>query len=130
MSQKTSTTAPRFQISVKTAYVPEQSQPEQGFHFFAYRISIKNIGSTPAQLQNRHWIITDGLGLTEEVRGPGVVGQQPRIQPGKSFEYESACPLSTPCGSMKGTYQMTTDDGETFDVEIPEFYLVAPHGLH
>lgn len=130
MSQQTSPTAPRFQINVKTAYVPEQSQPEQGFHFFAYRITIKNVGSTAAQLQSRHWIITDGRGQTEEVRGPGVVGQQPRIPPGQSFEYESACPLSTSCGSMRGTYHMTTDEGSAFDIEIPEFYLISPQGLH
>lgn len=130
MSKQTSPTAPRFQINVKTSYVPEQSQPEQGFHFFAYKVTIKNIGATAAQLQSRHWIITDGTGQTEEVRGPGVVGQQPRIPPGQSFEYESACPLVTPCGSMRGTYHMTTDEGTAFDIEVPEFYLISPQGLH
>lgn len=124
------TTAPRFEISVKTVYVPAESRPDQGSYFFAYKITILNTGDAPAQLMNRHWIITDGFGRTEEIKGPGVIGQQPKIEAGQSFEYESACPLSTPSGSMKGSYQMKTDDGDTFDVEIPEFYLISPNALH
>jgi ApaG protein len=81
-------------------------------------------------LVSRHWIITDSLGRVDEVRGPGVVGLQPKIQAGQSFEYESGCPLATSSGSMKGTYQMQSDDGVTFSVETPEFYLVAPNALH
>ncbi len=119
-----------FQISVKITYVTSESKPEQGYHFFSYHVGIKNCGNSPAQLVSRHWTITDALGRTEEVRGPGVVGLQPRIMPGTTFEYESACPLATSAGSMKGTYQMVGDDGENFAIEIPEFYLIAPHALH
>lgn len=119
-----------FEVSVLAKYVPGESKPEQGYHFFSYKVSIKNSGSQPAQLLSRHWIITDALGRVEEVRGPGVVGQQPKITPGQSFEYESGCPLSTASGSMKGSYQMVSDDGENFSVEIPEFYLIAPSALH
>ncbi|MCX7977667.1 MAG: Co2+/Mg2+ efflux protein ApaG [Bdellovibrionaceae bacterium] len=124
------TTTPRFEISASTAWIAEESRPEQGYHFFAYRISIKNVGEIPAQLISRHWIISDSHGRIEEVRGPGVVGQQPRIMPGETFEYESACPLNSPHGSMKGSYTMISDEGEEFDVEIPEFWLVSPMALH
>jgi ApaG protein len=122
--------AQRFSISAKIVYVPGESKPDQGYHFFAYRMSIKNESTAPAQLMSRHWVITDAMGRTEEVRGPGVVGLQPKIQPGQTFEYESACPLHTNVGSMKGQYHMVADSGETFTVEIPEFYLVAPQALH
>jgi ApaG protein len=128
--QKTKSTAHNFEVSVKALYVPAQSKPDQHFHFFAYRILIQNKGSAPAQLMNRHWIITDGFGRIEEVRGPGVIGQQPKIQPGQSFEYESACPLQTSSGSMKGSYEMTSESGETFSIEVPEFFLIAPQSLH
>lgn len=124
------TTQTQFSVTAKIVYVPGESKPEQGYHFFAYRISIKNEGTAPAQLMSRHWIITDALGRTEEVRGPGVVGLQPKIQAGQTFEYESACPLHTTHGSMKGHYHMVAENGETFTVEIPEFYLVAPQALH
>lgn len=124
------TIAPEFEINIKTVYIPQQSCPEKNFHFFAYRISIKNTGSVTAQLVSRHWIITDANGHHEEVRGPGVVGQQPSIAPGQVFEYESSCPLPTASGSMKGRYQMITDNGEDFTVVIPEFYLIAPHSIH
>ena len=128
---KTQTTlSSHFEIVVKTMFVPEKSKPDQNFFFFAYRITIQNKGTTTAQLMSRHWIITDGYGRIEEVRGPGVVGQQPNLKPGQSFEYESACPLTTTCGSMKGSYQMVTDEGESFSIEIPEFYLVSPQALH
>ncbi|MFZ4405536.1 MAG: Co2+/Mg2+ efflux protein ApaG, partial [Pseudobdellovibrionaceae bacterium] len=94
------------------------------------KVSIRNLGLTGAQLMSRHWIIKDGYGQQEEVRGPGVVGLQPRISPGQIFEYESSCPLNGFSGSMKGQYHMVTDSGDTFSVDIPEFYLVAPHALH
>lgn len=127
-TQKTVT--PQIQVAVKCNYVPSESNPEQHYHFFAYHISILNGGSRPAQLMSRHWIITDAFGRTEEVRGPGVVGLQPKIQPGQTFEYESACPLATSSGSMKGSYQMVSEEGDTFEIEIPEFYLIAPTALH
>ena len=119
-----------FRIHVSTIYVPNESRPEEGIYFFAYKIRIENKGHAPAQLISRHWIISDLRGHSEEVRGPGVVGVQPRITPGNSFEYESACPLNSNCGSMRGFYDMKTDDGEVFQVEIPEFFLVAPCAVH
>ncbi|NUN06479.1 MAG: Co2+/Mg2+ efflux protein ApaG [Bdellovibrio sp.] len=124
------TTHPEFQISAKVVYIPSESRPDQDYHFFAYKISIKNSGSAPAQLMSRHWIITDSRGNKEEVRGPGVMDMQPKIQPGQTFEYDSACPLHATTGSMKGFYHFVTENGESFSVEIPEFYLVAPHSLH
>ena len=126
--QKTAT--PEFKISAKVVYVPTESRTEQGYHFFAYKISITNQGSSAAQLMSRHWTITDALGNKEEVRGPGVVGLQPKIQPGQTFEYDSACPLHSSTGSMKGRYAFVAENGESFTVEIPEFYLVAPLSLH
>ncbi|MFN3696578.1 MAG: Co2+/Mg2+ efflux protein ApaG [Pseudobdellovibrio sp.] len=121
---------PQFHISAVSVYVDQESQPDKRYYFFAYKITIKNVGHSPAQLMSRHWIITDGLGHQEEVRGPGVVGLQPKIQPNQSFEYESACPLPTNSGSMKGQYYFVDDQGENFTVEIPEFYLYAPHAIH
>ena len=121
---------PHFQISSKVVYIPAESRPEQSYHFFAYKISITNQGSDPAQLMSRHWIITDSRGHREEVRGPGVVGLQPKIQPGQTFEYESACPLNASTGSMIGSYYFVHENGESFTVDIPEFYLVAPLALH
>lgn len=121
---------PNFSISVEVRYQATESKPEQNFYFFSYKITIENKSPFTAQLLSRHWIITDALGQTEEVRGPGVVGLQPKIQNGKSFNYESACPLQTSSGSMKGSYQMISDDGQTFEIEIPEFYLIAPAAIH
>jgi ApaG protein len=129
MSMQKSLT-PQIQVNVVAQYVPAESRPEQGFHYFSYKISIVNTGDQPAQLMSRHWTITDGLGRIEEVRGPGVVGLQPKINPGQTFEYESACPLHASSGSMKGTYQMVSDNGDSFEVAIPEFYLIAPQALH
>jgi len=126
--QKTET--PEFQITAKVVYVPSESRPEQGYHFFAYKIAIKNIGNSAAQLMSRHWVITDARGHKEEVRGPGVVGLQPKIQPGQTFEYDSACPLHAATGSMHGRYYFVAENGESFSVEIPEFYLIAPQALH
>lgn len=119
-----------FQIATTTVYVESESIPEQSRYFFAYKVTIKNIGNMGAQLMSRHWIITDAFGHTEEVKGPGVVGLQPRITVGQSFEYDSACPLRTNSGSMKGKYEFLSDDGENFEIEIPEFYLIAPSAVH
>lgn len=124
------TVAPQFHISIKTAYVEAESQPEKNHYFFIYRVTIKNMGNAPAQLMSRHWMITDAFGHKEEVRGPGVIGVQPKINSGQTFEYESACPLPTSSGSMKGFYHMISDEGESFSIEIPEFYLLAPTALH
>lgn len=121
---------PQFQITATSVFVPHESSPERNHYFFAYKIKIKNAGTVSAQLMSRHWIITDSIGRTEEVRGPGVVGLQPKIPPGQVFEYESACPLSTPSGSMKGSYQMNTEQGQNIVVEIPEFYLISPQALN
>lgn len=119
-----------FDIQVTSTYIVEESKPDQNYFFFSYKVTIRNKGSQMAQLMSRHWIITDSFGRNEEVRGPGVVGLQPKIQPGQTFEYESACPLATATGSMKGFYSMVTESGETIQVEIPEFWLVSPQALH
>ena len=113
-------------VQVESTYVPERSQPLQQRWFFSYRIRIANQGDVVVQLISRHWIITDANGDMEEVVGPGVVGEQPLLRPGESFEYTSFCPLSTPFGTMRGSYQMTTEDGETFDAEIAPFELSEP----
>lgn len=120
----------QFEISSVPSYIKAESHPEQSYYFFTYKITIRNTGTAPAQLVSRHWIITDSHGHTEEVSGPGVIGLQPKIQPGQFFEYESACPLNTASGSMRGRYQMVSDLGEKFEIEIPEFYLLAPQAIH
>ncbi|MBI5094412.1 MAG: Co2+/Mg2+ efflux protein ApaG [Candidatus Hydrogenedentes bacterium] len=114
-----------IRVATQSFYVPEQSKPADRHFFFAYRIRISNEGDEPAQLINRHWIITDRLGRAEEVRGEGVVGKQPRLEPGEHFEYTSACPLATPTGTMRGTYSMLRDDGTEFEARIPDFDLIA-----
>ena len=129
MSVQTAITT-RFEISAKVHYNETESCPDRPFYLFHYRICIQNKGNNPAQLISRHWIICDEQGPIEEVKGPGVVGLQPKINPGQTFEYESACPLKTPIGSMKGFYQMQDENGESFEIEIPEFYLIAPMALH
>lgn len=121
---------PEILVSSSVNYIESESKPEDGYYFFAYTISIQNSGNSTAQLLSRHWLITDAFGNTEEVRGNGVVGLQPKIQPGQSFKYDSACPLPTKTGTMKGTYMFVTDAGATFEVQIPEFYLIAPLALH
>lgn len=113
-------------VSVIPQYLPQQSAPDEGRWAFAYTVEIANLGAEPVQLVSRHWIITDGRGRLEEVRGPGVVGEQPSLEPGEAFRYTSGCPLPTPTGSMRGAYQMLTGGGEAFDAEIPEFSLDAP----
>lgn len=119
-----------IQVSVETAYVENQSVPEQSRYVFAYTITIRNTGKMPAKLLTRHWIITDSNGKTQEVRGDGVVGEQPHLQPGESFRYTSGTLLETAIGSMRGSYQMIADDGVEFDAEIPAFTLAIPRVLH
>jgi ApaG protein len=119
-----------IRVSVKTEYVPEQSSPKSHRYVFAYTVRIANEGAGPAQLRSRHWIITDGEGKIEEVRGPGVVGQQPLLRPGEHFEYTSGCVLGTPRGEMRGTYQMHRPDGSTFDATIAPFALALPYSLN
>ena len=117
-------------VSVVPRYMPEQSDPAQQRYVFAYTVRITNTGTQPAQVISRHWIITDGMQRTEEVRGLGVVGQQPLLPPGETFEYTSGCPLSTPVGTMRGTYHCVGENGVPFEVEIPEFMLAMPRTLH
>lgn len=119
-----------IQIDVETSYIPEQSTPEQDKYVFSYTITIQNHGDTPAQLLTRHWIITDANGKQEEVRGEGVVGEQPYLKPNEGFQYTSGTVLDTPVGCMKGSYQMIPDEGEPFDAVIPEFTLSIPRTLH
>lgn len=117
-------------IQVTSSYLPERSSPQESQYFFAYRVRISNIGSERAQLISRTWVITDSDGNVQEVRGAGVVGEQPVLAPGTSFEYSSFCPLKTPVGSMHGTYQMVTDSGEEFDAAISPFTLAIPYALN
>jgi ApaG protein len=116
-----------IRVHVETEYAPSRSNPAQNLWFFLYTIRLKNEGPETVQLVSRHWTITDAMGEIEEVRGPGVVGKQPVLEPGKSFEYTSGCQLKTPFGSMRGTYQMVTDAREYFDVEIPTFTMTEPY---
>jgi ApaG protein len=120
----------QFSIQVQPQYLEEQSEPEQGRYLFAYTVTIRNTGEVTAQLVSRHWIITDSDGQIEEVRGPGVVGEQPVLKPGQSFQYTSGCPLATPVGSMHGSYQCIAEDGTAFEATIPEFVLSVPRTLH
>jgi ApaG protein len=117
-------------VRVLSRYAPDQSQPQNGHWMFLYTVEISNEGTETVQLLTRHWIITDGTGRIEEVRGPGVVGKQPVLAAGESFRYTSGCPLSTPFGTMHGTYQMVTTTGETFDAEIAPFTLSEPYTVH
>ncbi len=114
------------EVKVQASYVAERSQPTQGRWFFAYRIHITNRGTVPVQLINRHWVITDAHGEIEEVRGPGVVGEQPKLEPGESFEYTSFCPLTTPFGTMEGSYEMVTGEGKRFWAKVGAFTLSQP----
>jgi ApaG protein len=117
-------------VSAQTQYLPEQSDEASGRYVFAYTITIRNVGNVTAQLISRHWIITDAQGLVQEVRGLGVVGAQPVLKPGESHEYTSGTAIATPVGTMRGSYQMTADDGHRFDAPIPEFTLSVPRVLH
>ena len=113
-------------VRVQSHYLADQSSPHDDRYVFAYTITISNDGTRTAQLRTRHWIITDSRGTVEEVRGDGVVGEQPRLAPGQSFQYTSGCVLATPIGTMQGSYRMWLDDGSHFDAQIAAFSLVAP----
>ncbi|MHB1354313.1 MAG: Co2+/Mg2+ efflux protein ApaG [Thiobacillus sp.] len=120
----------RINISVNTAYLAEQSDPSADRYVFAYTITIENVGTAAAQLISRHWVITDADGVVQEVKGLGVVGEQPLLRPGETFEYSSGAALATPVGTMHGSYQMVAEDGNKFDAEIPRFTLAMPRVLH
>jgi ApaG protein len=120
----------RIRIYVQTAYLPAQSSPDTGRYVFSYTITIRNTGEEAARLLNRHWIITDANGKVQEVRGEGVVGEQPYLRPGESYRYTSGTMIATPVGSMQGSYEMVTDTGEHFDAEIAPFSLSMPRTLH
>jgi ApaG protein len=122
----------KYEVSVssQTQYVPEQSDEESSRYVFAYTITIRNTGSVSAQLISRHWIITDARSQVQEVRGLGVVGAQPLLKPGESFEYTSGTAIATSVGTMRGSYQMVADDGTQFNAPIPEFTLSVPRVLH
>ena len=117
-------------VTVRTQYLEEQSDPDQSRYVFAYAITIKNTGSVPAQIISRHWVITDANDHVEQVRGLGVVGHQPLLQPGEQFEYTSGTSLQTPQGTMYGEYFCVAEDGEQFESRIPEFVLSLPRTLH
>jgi len=119
-----------IEVDVDTTYILEQSAPELNRYVFAYTITIRNEGSMPAKLLNRHWVITDAMGNIQEVKGVGVVGEQPYLKPGEGFQYTSGTVLETPVGSMEGSYQMKADDGTEFNANIPAFTLSVPHALH
>ena len=120
----------RVLVTVRTEFLPERSDPSQNLWFYAYTITIRNAGTVGCKLLSRHWIITDATGRVEEVRGPGVVGQQPELAPGQSHTYTSGCPLPTPVGSMRGSYQMVNFKGEAFEAEIPAFTLAQKYDIN
>ncbi|MGH8672214.1 MAG: Co2+/Mg2+ efflux protein ApaG [Burkholderiales bacterium] len=117
-------------VSAQTMFVPEQSDEAQGRFVFAYTITIENAGTVAAQLVSRHWVITDAENQVQEVRGLGVVGEQPVMKPGEQFQYTSGTAIATPVGTMRGSYQMVAEDGVRFDAAIPEFTLSMPRVLH
>ena len=119
-----------IKVAARSQYVEDQSNPALGRYVFAYTITIENTGETAAQLLSRHWVITDANGKVEEVRGDGVVGEQPLLVPGETFRYTSGAVLETPLGTMHGSYQMVGQDGTQFDAPIPAFRLAVPHALH
>lgn len=120
------TTTGTVTVRVSVSYLPEQSEPARGRWFWAYHIRLENDGDGAVQLLTRHWVITDGNGARHTVEGEGVVGEQPLIAPGASYDYVSGCPLQTPNGAMQGSYRMIAEDGTAFDAAIPKFALVAP----
>ena len=119
-----------IQVSARTTFLPEQSDEAAGRYVFAYTITITNVGTVPAKLISRHWIITDANDRVQEVRGLGVVGEQPLLKPQESFEYTSGTSIATVVGTMRGSYQMVADDGHEFEAPIPEFTLSVPRVLH
>jgi ApaG protein len=116
-----------IEVSVKPFYLDDQSSPADSHFVWAYRVRIINKGTRTVQLMRRHWVITDAIGRVQEVKGPGVVGEQPVLRPGDAYEYTSGTPLPTPSGIMVGTYEMEDEDGSTFDIKIPAFSLDSPH---
>ncbi len=130
MTEPSKPAPPDIHVSVRTAYIPGRSDPEDHRYFFAYTVTIRNDGDRPAQLLTRHWIITDSDGNREEVHGEGVVGKQPLLAPGESFEYTSGTLIKTPVGTMRGSYQMVAGPGVAFEAPIPEFVLSFPRTLH
>jgi len=119
-----------IKVDVATRYLEDDSDPEDDKFVFAYTITITNQGDTAAKLLTRHWVITHGNGKTQEVKGEGVVGEQPLIKPGQGYQYTSGTILETPVGTMGGSYQMIDEDGQQFDATIPDFVLSGPHTLH
>jgi ApaG protein len=132
LSSKTVAEGKKYQISINvdTTYLAEQSDPSADRYVFAYTVTISNTGTVSAQLISRHWIITDAENVTQEVKGLGVIGEQPLLRPGENFEYTSGTAMATPVGTMRGTYQMVAEDGNKFDAEIPVFTLSMPRVLH
>ena len=131
MGQSTSeATTQGVRVEAVSDYLPRQSDPVQGLWFFVYHVTITNQGDGAVQLMSRHWIITNSHGVEDHVRGPGVVGNQPVLEPGQSFSYTSGCPLDTPVGTMHGTYQMVCEDGAQFDAEVAPFTLAEPFSLN
>ena len=124
------TTTRGVRVNVRSAYVPERSAPQRSHYFFAYFVRITNLGKETVQLVTREWVITDAEGNVERVHGPGVVGEQPVLEPGESFEYSSFCPLPTPIGSMQGAYQMVSASGESFHAVIAPFSLAVPTAIN
>jgi ApaG protein len=119
-----------MQITAEPEFLADESEPDKGRYVFAYTITIENTGQVPAQLISRHWVITDSMNHVQEVRGLGVIGQQPWLRPGESFRYTSGCTLETAMGTMRGSYSMVTADHTTFEAPIPEFVLAPPNRLH
>jgi ApaG protein len=119
-----------FTVTASPQFIAEQSDPEADQYVFAYTITVHNTGEMTARLLSRHWVITDADGKVEEVKGDGVVGEQPLLRPGEAFRYTSGCPLETPVGSMRGTYHCVAEDGTHFDASVPEFVLSGPRVLH
>ena len=124
------TTTSGIRVQVQSTYVPEQSSPREGQFLFSYTIRISNVGDETAQLLSRHWIITDAEGEVHEVRGDGVVGRQPVLEPGMTYEYTSYCPLKTNVGTMEGSYTMVRSDGQRFEARIAPFTLAVPNALN
>ena len=130
MTLMSDTTHYCIHVTVSPRYLAEESSPTSDTFVFAYTVTLINRGLVAARLISRHWLITDGNGNVQEVRGLGVVGEQPSLQPGETYEYTSGCQLDTPVGIMRGSYQMTAEDGTTFEAEIPAFTLAIPRVLH
>ncbi len=130
MNNSISNNSYKIDIKVQPAYLENQSDPDNNHYVFSYTVTIKNTGDTAARLLTRHWIITDGDGQVQEVKGDGVIGEQPHLNPGEGFQYTSGTFMNTPFGTMQGSYQMVTDNGEHFDAPVPTFTLSAPNTLH